>query len=434
MKTLRDTIHGDIELSPLELEVVDTAAFQRLRGIRQLGTTHLVYPGAQHSRFEHSLGACWLSRRILLQLRKSSGAGLLAGREEVLHLAALLHDITHVPFGHTFEDERRLFPRHDESPLRRQRLVAESAIGTVLRREGVLEDVLGVLGGGHGGGEPARLMRDIVSGTPGADLLDYLRRDAYFCGLKLDYDDRLLQSLSADGDGVALDIHKSGRLRQDALSELIHLLRLRYTLTERVYYHHAKVASGAMVSKALEGALAEGWLGEEDLLSLRDESFLALLQTKSRPGGATSRIASDLLARRLYKTALELRPASRWSPGLTALEQERLVLAYHANTAERARIEADLAREAGLEPGEVIVYCPSAGMQLKEADVRVRVPGGTALKLSELELPEVEVLLEQHRRLWRFSVLVSGRQRERAGKVAALAAEKLGLGSGPPPR
>ncbi|HAZ62218.1 MAG TPA: hypothetical protein DCZ72_01195, partial [Armatimonadetes bacterium] len=106
------------------MAVVDTRPVQRLRGIRQLGASHLVYPSAMHTRFEHSLGTAWLAKRLLAELA-ARGTPLPAEDEVAVPLAALLHDVTHWPFGHTFEDERRLFVRHDEDEERLARYLAE---------------------------------------------------------------------------------------------------------------------------------------------------------------------------------------------------------------------------------------------------------------------------------------------------------------------
>src|SRR5262249_31898532 len=111
-KLIRDAVHGDIEVGPLEVELMDTPEFQRLRGIKQLGTAYLVFPSAVHTRFEHSLGASWMAHRILLSVRRNGNVS--EDDETRIRVAALLHDITHIPFGHTLEDERRVLPRHDK--------------------------------------------------------------------------------------------------------------------------------------------------------------------------------------------------------------------------------------------------------------------------------------------------------------------------------
>src|SRR5260370_2848736 len=108
-KLIRDAVHGDIEMGSLEVELIDTPEFQRLRGIKQLGTAYLVFPSAVHTRFEHSLGTSWMAHRILEAVRR--GQPISQDDERVIRVASLLHDITHIPFGHTLEDERRVLPR-----------------------------------------------------------------------------------------------------------------------------------------------------------------------------------------------------------------------------------------------------------------------------------------------------------------------------------
>src|SRR5437868_10985568 len=98
-KFIRDAVHGDIEMSALEVELMDTPEFQRLRGIRQLGTAYLVFPSAVHTRFEHSLGASWMAHRILESVRRNYSVA--PEDERRIRVSALLHDITHIPFGHT---------------------------------------------------------------------------------------------------------------------------------------------------------------------------------------------------------------------------------------------------------------------------------------------------------------------------------------------
>src|SRR5262249_14804259 len=174
-KLIRDAVHGDIEISALEVEVMDTPEFQRLRGIKQLGTAYLVFPSAVHTRFEHSLGASWMASRILEVLRRhqtiSRDEAMLVG------VSALLNDVTHIPFGHTLEDERRVLIRHDKDEARLTYFLKDSAIGKILEREGLQGRVIHTLNSGDS------YRSDITSGAISADLLDYLRRDVYFCGL-----------------------------------------------------------------------------------------------------------------------------------------------------------------------------------------------------------------------------------------------------------
>src|SRR5262245_57596893 len=174
-KLIRDAVHGDIEMDALEVELIDTPEFQRLRGIKQLGTAYLVFPSAVHTRFEHSLGTAWMAQRILAAVRRSDSVSL--EDETLIRVTSLLHDITHIPFGHTLEDERRVLPRHDKDQDRVEYFFRNSPIGRILEREGLRERVMSAFTGADS------LAGDIAAGAISADLLDYLRRDTYFCGL-----------------------------------------------------------------------------------------------------------------------------------------------------------------------------------------------------------------------------------------------------------
>src|SRR3954468_2241941 len=168
-KLIRDAVHGDIEMSRLEVELMDTPEFQRLRGIKQLGTAYLVFPSAVHTRFEHSLGTSWMAHRIVEAVRRTTA--ISAEDEMLIRVASLLHDITHIPFGHTLEDERRVLPRHDKDEERVDYYLRASTVGRILKREGLQEPVIETLTAGES------YQSDIVGGAISADLLDYLRRD-----------------------------------------------------------------------------------------------------------------------------------------------------------------------------------------------------------------------------------------------------------------
>jgi HD superfamily phosphohydrolase len=142
-KLIRDAVHGDIQMGPLEVEIIDTPEFQRLRGIKQLGTAYLVFPSATHTRFEHSLGTSWMAHRILEVIGRSRA--ILAEEEQLVRVAALLHDITHIPFGHTLEDERRVLPRHDKDQERADYFLGQSTIARILAREGIQDAVRHIL-------------------------------------------------------------------------------------------------------------------------------------------------------------------------------------------------------------------------------------------------------------------------------------------------
>ena len=411
---VRDPVHGDLSLTPLEAAVLDLPEVQRLRGIKQLGTASYVYPGALHTRFDHSLGASVLAHRIIAALRRD-GIAVADDVAELVAVGTLLHDVTHVPFGHTLEDERRLFPRHDKG-TRLGRLL-DGDLGAALDRLDIRAPIAGLLGAAANP-LPA-WTADVISSTVDADLLDYLRRDAYFTGLAHDYDDRVFRYFTIADGRLALGMVKHGMDRPDARSEVIQLLRMRYFLTERVYYHHTKVAAGAMISKAVELALDGGHLDEPDLLLLNDWTLLDRL---SRCGDAAAGLAARLARRDLLKRGYVVSARSVDAP-----QRSALVRRFHEARAERHAAERVLAEQLGLADGEVIVYCPALTV-MKEASARVVTSSGIGALNDSDDAGSAEILALQARyaQLWRLYVFVPATC---AARAASLAAELFGHAS-----
>lgn len=402
---LRDPIHGDIELSPVETALLDQPMVQRMRGIKQLGTAYLVYPGALHTRFDHSIGVCAVAHRIIEGLRRS-GHAISAADEAAVGAAALLHDVTHIPFGHTLEDERRLFARHDKGTRLSRMLDGE--LGEALAAHGLREIVAGLLGSGPL--QSPRWMQDIVSGAIDADLLDYLRRDSFFAGLSHDYDDRIFRAFAIRDERLVVRLVKHGMDRPDARSEIIRVLRLRYFLTERVYYHHTKVVAGAMISKAVELALDHGELHEQDLLELNDWTLLHRLQTGRAPGAAA--LAAAVGRRALLKRGYVV------SASVPAALRAEWVSRHHESRSARASTERELARALGLSFEDLILYCPALTV-MKEAAVPVENSRGLT-HLNDANDPaysEIEALQARYAGLWRLHVFVPAHAASRAAEV-----------------
>jgi HD superfamily phosphohydrolase len=405
---IRDPIHGDVALGRLEAAVLDLPDVQRLRGIKQLGTASYVYPGAVHTRFDHSLGACAAAHRIVAALRRD-GAAIPAELEELVGAGALLHDVTHVPFGHTLEDERRLFTRHDKGD-RLARLL-DGELGAGLERLGVRAPLAGLVGA-----LPSELpawATDVVASTIDADLLDYLRRDSYFAGLAQRYDDRVFRYFTVADERLALGLGKHGMERPDARSEIIQLLRMRYFLTERVYYHHTKVAAGAMISKAVELALDAGALAEGDLLTLNDWTLLERL----RNAGVA---AAQALVERLERRALLKRGYVISAHTVEPAARQALVARYHEARGARRDVEDALAAALGCAAGEVIVYCPALTV-MKEAAARVVTSRGAGRLNDPGDAADAEIgaLESRYAGLWRLYVFAPAAACARAAAAAA---------------
>ncbi|MBQ7528638.1 HD domain-containing protein [bacterium] len=380
---------------PNELvEILDTAPVQRLRKIKQLGTAYFVYLGALHTRFEHSLGTYHLAHK-LIQILQEFGAKFTDRELLIAGASALLHDIGHMPFGHTIEDERRIFSRHDSPERFCYFFYGDNELATVLQKYDLADPVFKVLCGQS----QYSWIEELISGTFCADLLDYLARDAFFCGLVQKYDERIFRTFRLDEGHIYLDCQRSGFMREDVISEIINLLRLRYFLTERVFFHHTKTASGAMISKIIERALDLG-LSLQDLLSMGDEKLLAYIEFNLQDG-IIQKLLKYLEVRHIYKRAYFL------TKEIGQRKELELVNKYHKNPQLRQKAEKELTEILNFAEGDLIIYCPSEKMQLKEAEVSVKIGKDNMCNLSVLNLPEVQVMQEKHRNLWRFYVFVN---------------------------
>jgi HD superfamily phosphohydrolase len=263
-------------------------------------------------------------------------------------------------------------------------------------------------------------MSDIAGGAVSADLLDYLRRDTYFCGLSQNYDLRIFESFIVDKNRLAVNLEKHGMLRRDALSELVNLLRIRYTLSERVYFHHTKIASGAMISKAVESALQQG-LRPDELRTLRDETLFFILIERFRQAPVVVHLIRKLEARQLYKSCYVL------TTSIGEARQHDIVHQFHYDAAARDAAESAIAAAAGVEQHQVIIYCPSISMSLPEAEVPVRLEDGRLAPLSGSNNDEIRILKEKHKALWKFYVLIDGDVANKSQAVQRATEEYIGV-------
>lgn len=440
---IRDPVHGDVYLTHEELLLLDTPEVQRMRGIRQLGTAYLVYPGAVHTRFDHQIGCLHMAQAMIdainlsFELDPAGRIGISEEEARLIRFAALIHDTTHIPFGHNLEDQDGIFARHD-SAYRFERLLSpRTELGQRLAALGAAEDVLAILTWGKAD-QPARTIpaywAQIVSGTICSDILDYLARDAYFTGLKLSVDSRVTSYFKIDRatGNLYIDLAKHHLLREDILSEIVRMLEARYYFSERVYYHHAKVASGAMIARAVELALGAGCVKEGDFYDQTDASVLDLLvrsvaKAESDVRVPVRRLVDRFRARRLYKRACVF-------PRYENEEaQEGLVSRFfdEGGAEERRRVEeklADLVRFATGREVDLIVYCPARTMQLKEARTHVRWPGEEGVRPLSCyaeRVPRLADLERGYRDLWKFYLLADTDDPVLLGRVREIAEKEL---------
>jgi HD superfamily phosphohydrolase len=358
---LRDPVWNNIRVDELTLELVDTQVFQRLRYVRQLGWTYLVYPGATHSRFEHALGTHHLSRRTLALLCEAEDATSIREDEQaIVRSAALLHDVGHYPFSHALEEIGAL---HHEDVARP--LITQGAIASLLSSR-------------LGSDAPARVfdlirgqsrsaLQGLISGSLDLDKIEYLKRDAFMCGVpygEIDVD-RLTNAL------VLVDDPATGRsaigVQEKALSALESLLFAKYQMYRNVYWHHAVRSATAMYKRLVEDAIQAGIVDGRSLAQYTDEGLMHRLES-----AWPTPLLVALKERTLYKRAAE------WP----AAELDDDAIEWIASDRKRVTdTENLLAKEFGLAPGELLLDYP-AKTQMLGLDIPVLRRSGKVERLT----------------------------------------------------
>ncbi len=328
---VKDPVWRNIALSPGLLAVVETPAFQKLNGIKQLGPTYLVYPGATHTRLNHSLGVLHIARRMVMELlHRGAGRLSLEGVKAFL-CAALLHDLGHYPFAHSLKElevkshEALTAARVLEPDFRR--LIHET-VGTDPELVAAIVD----RSLRYSGAEAVELYRNLLSGVLDPDKLDYLNRDAYFCGVPYGIQ---------DVDFVLAEIvpHRRGlAISRKGLGAVESILFSKYLMYRSVYWHKTVRIATAMIKKAVLMALGEGELRVEDLYWLDDHEFFSHCRSSYPPLALLGRVRD----RRLYKVVAGV-AFDEGNP------RHRLL----RNLRERLRFEGALARALGA-PGRAV--------------------------------------------------------------------------------
>jgi uncharacterized protein len=294
---ITDPVHRYISFSAVERDLIDTSVFQRLRRIRQLAGAHLVYPSAQHSRFEHSLGTMHIAGYAGESLLRK---GFIDSEDNLqeLRLAALLHDVGHGPFSHLFEEvlESKCNMTHEDIG---KKVILESEISDVLSGHGYTPSDICRLSFGE---SRSGFLNEIIAGSLSADIMDYLPRDSLFTGAeygKIDYH-RLIASFEVVATGH-LAINKS------ALYSFESMLISRYEMFKAVYFHKTVRSAEVMLLHSLAQAdnhLQITKISLDEFLSLTDEITLEQICSFDKNDNA-SKLARDYRDRRLLKCVYE---------------------------------------------------------------------------------------------------------------------------------
>ncbi|MCL7416069.1 MAG: HD domain-containing protein [ANME-2 cluster archaeon] len=378
MKVVRDPVHGYIELDEMAQALLDTPQMQRLRRIRQLGLSHLVYPGANHTRFEHSLGTYHLTCQLLEHVEVPHPAEIKA--------AALLHDVGHGPFSHVTEELIRRYTRrgHDEISS----ILKAPEIASVLEKCSITPSSITT----HVKGETT--IGSILNSEIDMDRMDYLVRDAHYTGVAYGVIDleRLIHSLKFHERRFVIG--------PGGLQAAESLLVSRFFMHPTVYYHHVSRIAETMLLRACEHAIAEGLLDPTVLQSMDD----AMLETALiEAGGYAGELIFRIRDRRLFKRSLYA--------SLTSVSRD-VVERYRSNP---KRLEQELADESGVPEGFVLVDIPGIP---EMTEMKAMIVVNDSMVSLEQVSPIVRNLEQAHMDNWRMGVYTLPEHRERVTNIA----------------
>ncbi len=303
---ITDPIHKNIKFTQIEKELIDTPIFQRLRRIRQLAGAHLVYPGALHSRFEHSLGSMFLaglSGQTLYSKDYITDMDVI----QKLRIAALLHDVGHGPFSHLFEEVSKNGVKFSHESFG-QKIITNTIISDIIEKNGYdSKEIASISFGKH----KMNFLNEIISGGLSVDLMDYLPRDSYFSGTeygKIDYH-RIINSLEVSS-------HNNLGINKSSLYSYESMLISRYQMFKAVYFHKSVRSGEVMLVHSMKIQNDDLNLTPpnslEDFFVLHDEMVLeklSRLSNHSQANGVGSnvgvKLAKDYQNRNLLKCVYE---------------------------------------------------------------------------------------------------------------------------------
>lgn len=356
---IKDPIYGYVRITEAERKIIDSYPFQRLRRIRQLAGAEYVYPGANHTRFEHSIGVMHLAGVFVNNPQISQV--ISEDEAQMIRIAALLHDVGHGPFSHVFEHilTKFLGKTHEDMTFW---IITSSELKDILSDLGYDPKVVGFLSIGQLNKSGVAFMNQIIRSAIDADKLDFVVRDTYHTGAEYGFVDvfRLINTVDVIDGNLAADI--------GALSALESFILARIESFKSIYFHRVGRAVQIMLSTAME--LAKDDLGlacfntPEEYLALNDY----ILWTRLKENEKSREIIERLEKRKLLKCAYDPPPF---------YIRDKIVSNILNVEGIRNRIRDAIAEEAGVEPRNVIIDVPTLPS----------VPYHHAFPLEPMEIP-----------------------------------------------
>ena len=380
-KQIKDPVHGYIEVPAEILPLVDSPALQRLHHIRQLGFAYLVYPGANHTRFEHSLGAMHLASLLCRHL------GFGTAETRTICCAALLHDIGHGPYSHASERLMQEYTQFSHDDIREQ--LKEPILAKQLEKNSISPDeVAALISGSH-------RYAGIIHGDLDVDRMDYLLRDAHYTGAPYgNFDaERLTKSLAVVDNKIVLN--------DSGISAAESLLIARTLMGPSVYYHHACRIAEEMFLLACRSHFRKDIDAVREFLTMDDVTATALLLNSDEE--ITRDLINRIRTRKLYKRAVYA--------GKELVDRDHLP----QTKSGIERLHTAIAETAGVAPDKIILDIPPLRKEMK-MDIKVR--NHHDLVPFEEIVPMIAMMNATRQGQWRLGVYAPAELRERVSDAA----------------
>jgi HD superfamily phosphohydrolase len=355
---IKDPVHGYVYITEEERALIDSYPVQRLHRLRQLAGAEYVYPGANHTRFEHSIGVMHLASSVAENPNISQYIG--EDEAEMVRIAGLLHDVGHGPFSHVFEQllDKELNQTHEDITLW---IVKNSELKDTLKKMGCRPEDVGKLAVGRLHRPGKAFLDQIISSGVDVDKLDFIVRDTYHTGAEYGFIDifRLIHTLDVLEGNLAVDL--------GALSALESLIIARIESFRSIYFHRVGRAAQIMLAMAMEKANDELGLTSfktpEEYLAMDDYTVWTMLKNCKKSSG----IIRDLERRKMLKCAYER----------TFYEKDAMVSNIFSREANRKQLQADIAGEAKVDTETVIIDVPTVPS----------VPNHHSVLMENMEIP-----------------------------------------------
>jgi len=336
---IKDPVHGYIYITQTEKEIIDSYPVQRMRRLRQLAGSEYVYPGANHTRFEHSVGVMHLAGRVV---ENPNISPIISEDEaEKVRIAGLLHDVGHGPFSHVFEQLLDKEDKtHEDITLW---LVKQSELKDVLEKNGLKPEEVGELAVGRLKIQKKNYLNQIISSAVDVDKMDFIVRDTYHTGAEYGYIDifRLIHALDILDENLAVDL--------GALSALESLIIARIESFKSIYFHRVGRAAQIMLGRAMENASQELGLTmfktPEEYLAMDDYTVWTMLKNCQK----SAKIIEDLERRKMLKCAYER----------TFYEKDTMISNIFSREAYRKQLETEIAEKGGVNAEAVVIDVPN---------------------------------------------------------------------------